>query len=107
VAELAERDGTYHVVRSASKKDKLTIGVFDGLDGFLYALVTNRDYRNPASPDLTFVTNGKDVAVMDERTGEFRDDAGHGRADGKVSVDLRPSGAKLFRWKSASPRNSD
>ena len=71
--------------------DPLVLGMFRHQDGSTWAMVVNRHLRNKTTAKLTFA--GK-IQEMSPKTGVMRDLK---LENGSVSLDLRPSEAKLLR----------
>ena len=88
-------DSTVKVAGESS----LTTGVFRGANGYIYILVTNRDYRVGGKGTVTLVTNRHAVEQLDLKTGTWSAWAGQHVGD-TVSgeVTLGPAGAALLRW---------
>lgn len=80
-------------------ESNLTIGTFRGKNGYIYVLVTNRDYKAGGRGQLTLNTVKHAVEKLDLKTGKWSAWAGKPVGD-SVSGDviLEPAGAALLRW---------
>jgi len=82
-----------------SGESNLTVGTFRGTKGYIYVLVTNRDYKTPAKGQLTLNTVKHPVEQLDLKTGKWRPWAGKPVNDSvSGEVVLGPAGAALLRW---------
>lgn len=79
----------------------LSLGVFRGSAGFLYTLVTNRDYAVRAKATMSINLGKRVVEVLDVASNKWsilstrRDNDDNTN----LTLDLRPAGAALIRWK--------
>jgi hypothetical protein len=86
------------LVKAAGESD-LTIGVFRGAKGYIYVLVTNRDYKAPVKAHVELSAAKHPVEILDLKTGKWREWSGK-QSGGMVAgeVNLGPAGAALLRW---------
>jgi hypothetical protein len=91
--------GTQDSFVQVAGESNLTIGTFRGTKGYVYVLVTNRDYKAGAKGQLTLNTVKHAVEILDLKTGKWSTWAAKPSAD-TVSgeVILGPAGAALLRW---------
>ncbi len=90
----------FSLVKAAGTGD-LSIGTFWGDKGFVYVLVTNRDYRSGVKTQIGLQVGKRAVEQLDLATGKWRELGGKPGVEGLLSlpVEMGPSGAILFRWK--------
>ena len=91
------RDG---LVRMEGPGD-LSVGLFRDLNGYAYALFTNRDYKKAVA--TTAIASVRKCAVerLDMQTGKFLPVKNSRNADGEITLNLSlpPAGAYMVRWK--------
>jgi len=77
----------------------LSVGFFRGAGGFVYTLMTNRDYRTPANTVLSVNVGKRDIEQLDiarnkwKKTGASANDA-----TTTVPLEIPAGGAALVRW---------
>lgn len=78
----------------------LSVGVFRGAKGFLYILLTNRDYRKPTTVKVTLSAGKRAIERLDTTTERWGTVTGQKNMDGDTTldVDFGPAGAVLIRW---------
>jgi hypothetical protein len=78
----------------------LSIGLFRDPNGYLYVMVTNRDYRAPASTIVTFDAGKHPVEVLDVNKNNWQIWTQKRDEDGKATMklELGPAGYALIRW---------
>jgi hypothetical protein len=79
----------------------LTVGVFRGALGYLYTLVTNRNYTAAATAAMSINLGKREVEVLDIQTNKWSVIASRRDSDDNTNftLDLKPAGAALIRWK--------
>jgi hypothetical protein len=86
------------IVKVSGDSD-LTVGTFRGAKGYIYLLVTNRDYKSGGKGQLTVNTLKHPVEKLDLKTGKWSLWAGKPTADAVTGdVVLDPGAAALLRW---------
>jgi hypothetical protein len=78
----------------------LTIGVFRGAEGYLYTLVTNRNYTAAASAIMSINLGKRPVEMLNLQTNKWSAIATRRDSDDNTNftLDLSPAGADLIRW---------
>jgi hypothetical protein len=76
-----------------------SVGFFRGAGGYAYALVTNRDYKQPLSTTISLYVGKREVEVLDIPSNKWKK-TGTASNDGNtlVNLELTPGGASLVRW---------
>jgi hypothetical protein len=79
----------------------LSIGVFRGGGGYLYTLVTNRNYTEATKADMVINLGKRDVEQLDITTNKWTIISTKRDPEGNTlfSLSLAPAGASLVRWK--------
>jgi len=96
-AHSAPSDDTIRVTGPGN----LSVGVFRGAGGYLYTMVTNRDYAAGVKTSMAINLGKRPLEILDIGTNKWsivdskRDDSDNTL----FSIDLKPAGAVLLRWK--------
>ncbi|HLV78664.1 MAG TPA: hypothetical protein VKT32_00240, partial [Chthonomonadaceae bacterium] len=79
----------------------LSVGLFRDQIGFLYVLVTNRDYAKPVSTQVLLDAGDHPLQALDLAKNRWNPTTGPKNGDGETTLelDLPPAGAALFRWR--------
>ncbi|HZT43508.1 MAG TPA: hypothetical protein VFA07_15190 [Chthonomonadaceae bacterium] len=78
----------------------LSVGLFRDLTGYLYVLVTNRDYTKPVSTKVLLDAGDHALEALDQTKNRWNPTTGPKDADGQTTLDLDlpPAGAAMIRW---------
>lgn len=78
----------------------LSVGVFRDNAGYLYVLVTNRDYTKPVSTKVLLDAGAHPIEALDLAKNRWHPTTGPKDSDGQTTldIDLGPAGAYLIRW---------
>ena len=95
--------------KSQTERDKVrvleeiptSIGLFRGAKGENFALIANRDYRNPQKPKLSMKIGSSKVEMLELKSGKWLPIGGSKRLKEKtlLTLSLKPAEATLIRWK--------
>ena len=79
----------------------LSVGLFRDLTGYLYVLVTNRDYAKPISTKVLLDAGDHPLEALDLTKNHWNTTTGPKDADGETTldIDIPPAGAAMIRWR--------
>jgi hypothetical protein len=78
----------------------LSIGFFRGAEGYVYVLVTNRDYAKAVSTKIKLSIGQRIPEILEPTTNRWKPQTLTPGPDGKktIPLELGPAGAALIRW---------